>query len=438
MTPSRFISRFAVPIVILATPPALAQEATPASETSVFLFNTLFLLFCGVLVMFMSAGFCMLQSGMVRAKNAAAICLKNIAAYSLAGIMVWLVGYHLIYGVEAGGFLGKFALWAPHDIDPVGEGVASSSSFFFQMVFVATAASIVSGALAERVKIGAFLIFTMALTGLIYPIAASWDWGKGYLDTEWKFFDFAGSTIVHSTGGWAALAGALIIGARRGKFQGGHVTPMPGSNLPLAALGVFILWLGWFGFNAGSQLAFGAIGDAIAVATIVVNTNMAAAGGVLAAIIMTAMIYKRVDLTIVLNGAIGGLVSITADPLSPAIWQAVLIGAFGGVIVTVGVPLLDRLKIDDVVGAIPAHLFCGIWGTLVVPWSNAEASLLGQVVGVLMVGAFVFGMSALVWVTLKYSIGVRVSAEREQLGLDKAELGLEAYPHFGAVLGPAR
>ncbi len=418
-------------IILFAAAPAAAQEAAPASETSVFLFNTLFLLVCGVIVMFMSAGFCMLESGLVRAKNAAAICLKNVAAYSVAGIMVWLVGYHLIFGVEAGGFLGEFALWSPHDLDPVGKGVASSADFFFQMVFVATAASIVSGALAERVKLGAFLIFTMALTGLIYPIAASWDWGKGYLDAEWKFFDFAGSTIVHSTGGWAALAGALIIGARRGKYTDGRVTPMPGSNLPLAALGVFILWLGWFGFNAGSQLAFGAIGDAIAVATIVVNTNMAAAGGVLAAIIMTAMIYKRVDLTIVLNGAIGGLVSITADPLSPAIWQAVLIGAFGGVIVTVGVPLLDRLKIDDVVGAIPAHLFCGIWGTLVVPWSNAEASMLGQIVGVVMVGAFAFGMSALVWVTLKYSIGVRVSAEREQLGLDRAELGLEAYPEFG-------
>jgi Amt family ammonium transporter len=418
-------------IAIVAVTPAAAQEASPASETSVFLFNTLFLLVCGVIVMFMSAGFCMLESGLVRARNAAAICLKNVAVYSVAGIMVWFVGYHLLYGVEAGGFLGKFALWSPHDLDPVGKGVASSADFFFQMVFVATAASIVSGALAERVKLGAFLIFTMALTGLIYPIAASWDWGKGYLDAEWKFFDFAGSTIVHSTGGWAALSGALIVGARRGKFAGGRVTPMPGSNLPLAALGVFILWLGWFGFNAGSQLAFGAIGDAIAVATIVVNTNMAAAGGVLAAIIMTTMIYKRVDLTIVLNGAIGGLVSITADPLSPAIWQALLIGAFGGAIVTVGVPLLDRLKIDDVVGAIPAHLFCGIWGTLVVPWSNAEASILGQIVGVVMVGVFAFGMSALVWVTLKYSIGVRVSAEREQLGLDRAELGLEAYPEFG-------
>ncbi len=419
-----------VAAILLAPSLAVAQEAAPASETSVFLFNTVLFLLCGGVVMFMAAGFSMLEAGLVRAKNAAAICLKNIAVYALASIMVWLVGYNLLYGVEPGGFLGKFALWSPNDNDPVGRGFASSADFFFQMVFVATAASIVSGAIAERVKLGAFLVFTAALTGLIYPIAASWDWGKGYLETDWKFFDFAGSTLVHSVGGWAALAGALIIGPRRGKYHYGRVSPMPGSNLPLAALGTFILWLGWFGFNGGSHLAFGAIGDAISIAAIVVNTNMAAAGGVIAAIVMTSLIYKRVDLTIVLNGAIGGLVSVTADPLSPAIWQAALIGAFGGVIVTVGVPFLDRLKIDDVVGAIPAHLFCGVWGTLVVPWTNVEVSIIGQIVGVLMIGAFSFAMSALVWVTVKYSIGARVGADQELAGLDKSELGLESYPEF--------
>ena len=424
--------RAAILLFAALTPAAaVAQEAAPASETSVFVFNTLFLIVCGVIVMFMSAGFCMLETGLVRSKNAAAICLKNVAAYSVAAIMVWLAGYNLIYGVEPGGFLGQFALWSPKDIDPVGKGVASAADFFFQMVFVATAASIVSGALAERVRLSAFIIFTAFLTGLIYPISASWDWGKGYLDADWKFVDFAGSTVVHSVGGWAALAGALIIGARRGKYHGRRVTPMPGSNLPLAALGTFALWFGWFGFNGGSQLALGTIGDAIAVSTVIVNTNMAAAGGVMAAIIMTSMIYKRVDLTIVLNGVIGGLVSITADPLSPAIWQAILIGAFGGVIVTIGVPLLDRLKIDDVVGAIPAHLFCGIWGTLVVPWTNSEASILGQVVGVAMIGTFAFCMSGLIWTALRFSIGARVSAEQEALGLDRAELGLEAYPEFG-------
>ena len=417
--------------VTLAAPSiAFAQEASPASETSVFVFNTLLLVFCGMIVMLMSAGFCMLETGLVRARNAAAISLKTVAAYAIAGIMVWLTGYHLIYGVEPGGFLGEFAMWSPDDLDPVGKGVASSADFFFQMVFVATSASIVSGALAERVKLLAFVLFTAVMTGLVYPVSASWIWGKGYLAAEWKVVDFAGSTIVHSVGGWAALAGALIVGARRGRYNGRRVTPMPGSNLPLAALGTFLLWFGWFAFNGGSQLAFGTIGDAISVATIIVNTNMAACGGVVAAMMMTALIYKRVDLTIVLNGAIGGLVSITADPLSPAIWQAALIGGFGGVIVTASVPLLDRLRIDDVVGAIPAHLFCGIWGTLVVPWTNAEASIVGQIVGVLMIGAFSFVMSALVWTALKYSLGVRVSAEDEFVGLDKAELGLEAYPEF--------
>ena len=291
--------------------------------------------------------------------------------------------------------------------------------------------SIVSGAIAERAKFAAFVLFTAALTGLIYPVIASWDWGKGYLDAEWRFSDFAGATIVHSTGGWAALAGALVIGPRRGKYNGRRVAPLPGSNIPLATLGAFILWFGWFGFNGGSQLAIGTIGDAVSVATVIVNTNMAAAGGVIAAIIMTGLIYKRVDLTIVLNGAIGGLVSITAEPLTPAVWQAVLIGAMGGVIVTVGVPMLDRLKIDDVVGAIPAHLFCGVWGTLIAPWTNSDASLTGQIVGVAMVGGFAFTMSALFWVMLKYSIGARVNAEHEQLGLDRAELGIEAYPEFG-------
>ena len=268
------------------------------------------------------------------------------------------------------------------------------------------------------------------LTGVIYPIEASWVWGKGILAAEFNFFDFAGSTLVHATGGWAALAGALVLGARKGKYEGKRVNPMPGSNLPLATLGAFILWLGWFGFNGGSQLAMGTVSDAISVAAIFVNTNMAACGGVLTAMLLTQIIYKKVDLTVVLNGAIGGLVSITADPLHPAIWQAALIGSFGGVLVTVAVPALDRLKIDDVVGAIPAHLLCGVWGTLIVPWSNEEASWIGQIVGVVAIGAFVFVMSMLIWVALKYTVGIRVSAEHEHLGLDRVELGLEAYPGF--------
>ncbi|MEO1014628.1 MAG: ammonium transporter [Pseudomonadota bacterium] len=409
---------------------ALAQEAGPASDSSRVVFNTLLFLFCGMVVMFMAAGFCMLEVGLVRSKNAATICLKNIALYSIAGLMVWLTGYNLIYGVEPGGLLGEFGFWSADDADILNTGYAASSDWYFQMVFVATAASIVSGTLAERIKLWPFLIFVALLTGLIYPIQASWEWGEGYLDAQWRFSDFAGSTLVHATGGWAALAGALVLGPRNGRYVGGRATPMPGSNLPLATLGTFILWLGWFGFNGGSQLALGSIDDAVSVANVIVNTNMAACGGVLAAIAMTSFIYKKTDLTIVLNGAIGGLVSITAEPLAPAIWQAVMIGAFGGVIVTASVPLLDRLRIDDVVGAIPAHLLCGIWGTLIVPWTNADAWVLGQLIGVVMNGVFVFGMSMAFWIMLRYSIGVRASDEAESTGLDRIELGLEAYPEF--------
>ncbi len=409
---------------------ALAQDAAPATDTSRVVFNTLLFLFCGMVVMFMAAGFCMLETGLVRSKNAATICLKNIALYSIAGLMVWLTGYNLIYGVETGGLLGTFGFWSADDADILNTGYAASSDWYFQMVFVATAASIVSGTLAERIKLWPFLIFVALLTGLIYPIQASWEWGGGYLDAEWAFSDFAGSTLVHATGGWAALAGALVLGPRTGRYVGGRATPMPGSNLPLATLGTFILWLGWFGFNGGSQLALGTIEDAVSVANVIVNTNMAACGGVMAAVAMTSFIYKKTDLTIVLNGAIGGLVSITAEPLAPAIWQSVMIGAIGGVIVTASVPLLDRLRIDDVVGAIPAHLLCGIWGTLIVPWTNGEASVLGQLVGIVMNAVFVFGMSMAFWTMLRYSIGVRASGEAESTGLDRIELGLEAYPEF--------
>jgi len=417
---------------------ALAQEAasqtvpfSEASQASIFVFNTTLFLVSGMVVMFMAAGFCMLEVGLVRSKNAATICLKNIALYSIAGLMVWLFGYHLIYGVEAGGWFAGFDFfWKADDREWSKTGYAASSDWYFQMVFVATAASIVSGTVAERIKLFPFLIFVAVLTGIIYPIQASWVWGGGWLDA--RFDDFAGSTLVHSTGGWAALAGALVLGPRSGKYTSGRVAPMPGSSLPLATLGVFILWLGWFGFNGGSQLALGSIENAIAVAEIFVNTNMAACAGVVTAMVCTQLVYKKVDLTIVLNGAIGGLVAITAEPLQPEIWQAVMIGSVGGVIVTFAIPLLDRLKIDDVVGAIPAHLFCGIWGTLIVPWTNSGVSLLGQLTGVVVIGIFVFSISMLVWLALKAIMGIRASEEDELVGLDKVELGLEAYPEFGA------
>ncbi|MGE0407675.1 MAG: ammonium transporter [Amphiplicatus sp.] len=433
MTRARLTAFFLI-LLCAGAPPAFAQgaglEIQSATDTSRYIFSTLFLLISGILVMFMAAGFCMREAGLGRAKNAGTICLKNIAVYSIAGLMVWLVGYNLIYGVEKGGLLGAFAIWGADDSDPLATGRAASADWHFQMVFVAMAALIVSGALAERVKLWSFLIFTALLTGIIYPIEAGWEWGGGYLDAAWSFSDFAGSTLVHSTGGWAALAGALVLGPRLGKYEHGETRQAPGSNLPLAVLGTFILWLGWFGFNGGAQLALGAIPDAIAVANIFVNTNSAASAGVVTAMALTQIIYKKIDLAVVLNGAIGGLVSITGEPLAPTIAQAVLIGAIGGVIVTVAVPMLDRLKIVDVVGAIPAHLFCGVWGTIIVPWSNSEASFFGQLVGVMMIGAFVFVLSLLVWLALKYTLGVRVAPEHERFGLDRVELGLEAYPEF--------
>ncbi len=417
--------------------PAFAQEAAEAvaapaaaSDTSVFVLNTLLFLVMGMVVMFMAAGFCMLEAGLVRSKNAATICLKNIALYSIAGLMVYFIGYNLIYGIAEGGVIAPFDFfWGADDSDPVGVGYGAHSDWFFQMVFVATAASIVSGTLAERIKLWPFLIFTAILTGFIYPIQASWEWGAGWLDAK-GFSDFAGSTLVHSTGGWAALAGAIVLGPRIGKYVGGKVAPIPGSNLPLATLGTFILWLGWFGFNGGSQLALGTIDDAISVGRIFVNTNTAACAGVVTAMIATQLVYKKVDLTIVLNGAIGGLVSITAEPLAPTIALSIFIGAVGGLIVTFAVPVLDKFKIDDVVGAIPAHLLCGIWGTVIVPLSNADATYAVQLLGIVAIGVFVFTVSILCWLALKYTVGIRANEEDERLGLDKSELGLEAYPEF--------
>ncbi|MDF1722737.1 MAG: ammonium transporter [Minwuia sp.] len=424
----------ALPLGLLASP-ALAE----VSSESAYIFNTLSFLICGFLVMFMAAGFAMLESGMVRSKNVATICVKNIALFSIAGLMFWLIGYDLMYGIDEGGYIGTFSLfWAADDAAALAAtadfsgGYSASSDWFFQMVFVATAASIVSGTVAERVKLWPFLIFVAVLTAVIYPIQGSWEWGAGWLDAEFGFSDFAGSTLVHSTGGWAALMGALIIGARKGKYgPDGRVNPMPGSSMPLATLGVFILWLGWFGFNGGSQLALGSAADAIAISNIFVNTNVAAAGGVVAAMIASQIMYKKVDLTMALNGAIGGLVSITAEPLAPGIGAAILIGAVGGVLVVVAVPLLDKLKIDDVVGAIPAHLVCGIWGTLAVPITNSDASFGGQIVGIVAIGLFVSIASAIVWMILKVTVGVRASEEDEELGLDRSELGMEAYPEFG-------
>ncbi len=421
--------------------PALAQDAKPVDPAALqketqYVFNTLLFLIGGFLVMWMAAGFAMLEAGMVRTKNVAMQCTKNIALYSIAGLAFWLLGYNLMYpgdgGWLVGDVIGRLApVTMPDPAKDTGNAYATGSDWFFQMVFCATAASIVSGTLAERIKLWPFLVFVIVLCGIIYPIQGSWEWGTGWLD-DLGFSDFAGSTLVHSTGGWAALVGAIIVGARKGKYgPNGEIHAMPGSNMALATLGTFILWLGWFGFNGASQLAMGTIADASSVAKIFVNTNLAAAGGVVAAIVLNQIFYGKVDLTMALNGALAGLVSITAEPLTPAIWQAVIIGAIGGVIVVFAVPLLDRLKIDDVVGAIPVHLLAGIWGTLIVAWTNPDVSVFPQFVGVVAIGLFVSVASLAVWLFLAATIGLRPTEEDEFEGLDKAEIGLEAYPEFG-------
>ena len=354
--------------------------------------------------------------------------------------MYWLIGYGIMYPGDDGwtyqGYLGN--LFSPAALEPVGvaaDGVdtgyaSAGSDFFFQLMFCATTASIVSGTLAERIRLWPFLIFVVVLTGVIYPIEASWQWGGGWL-SEAGFNDFAGSTLVHAAGGFAALAGAIVLGPRIGKYaKDGRVVPMPGSNLALATLGTFILWLGWFGFNGGSQLAMGTIGDVTDVSRIFANTNMAAASGAVTALILTQVMYGKVDLTMVLNGALAGLVSITAGPLDPTLFGALWIGAVGGVIVVLTIPMLDRMKIDDVVGAIPVHLLAGFWGTLVVPVYTAGASFVAQIIGFVAIGVFVFVASLVVWLILKAAGGIRVSEEAEIMGLDVSEMGMEAYPEF--------
>ena len=416
-----------------------------------FVLNTFAFLVWGALIMWMCAGFTMLEAGSVRTKNASVICLKNIGLYSIAGLTFYLVGYNLMY-LDVGSIIGTLSFGygpsaeelalleavaaeaAAPEIAAAAEAAAANqysvmSDWFFQMVFVATTASIVSGTLAERVKLWSFFVFTAVLTAIIYPVVGAWTWGGGWL-SQMGFSDFAGSTIVHSTGGWAALAGAIVVGPRLGKFRAaGGVKPTPPSNVPAVTLGVFILWLGWFGFNGGSQLALGGVENAVAMSIVLVNTNLAAAGGVLAALIVSRPLLKRVDLLAVLNGAIAGLVSITAGPDILPHGLAILIGAIGGVICTAGMMLLERLRIDDVVGAVPAHLFAGIWGTLAVCIAGGY-SFGVQLLGVVAIGVFVFGASWVTWTLIAKAMGARVSETVEELGQDVAELGIEAYPEF--------
>lgn len=417
--------------------PALAcAEDAPISEIS-YVLNTFSFLIMGILVMWMAAGFGMLEAGLVRSKNAATICLKNISLFGIAGILFYLFGYNLMYAGVDGGFIGGFGFWGADDAAALAgdysAGYAASSDWFFQMVFCGAACSVVSGCVAERIKLWSFLLFCVILTGFIYPIQGSWGWGGGWL-SEMGFADYAGSTIVHSVGGWAALTGAIILGARKGKYgKNGRVNPLPGSNIPLATLGTFILWMGWYGFNGGSVLALGDAASAIEMSNVIANTNLAACGGMIAAMVMVQIMYKKVDVTMGLNGALAGLVSITAGPATPTLGSAALIGAVGGVLVVLAVPFFDKLKIDDVVGALSVHLVCGIWGTMAVPITDPEASFMVQFIGVAATGAFVVVTSAIGWLVLKSTIGIRVSEEEEMLGCDSTEIGMEAYPDFQRV-----
>ena len=426
----------AIPLIV----PTVARAAV--DKETMFVFNTFSFLIWGALVMFMCAGFTMLESGSVRTKNASVICLKNVGLYAIAGLAYFIIGYNLMY-VDVGSVIGSFTFLRGPSADEIAllaeeegavsavveNGYSTMSDWFFQMVFVATAASIVSGALAERVRMWSFFLFTVLLTAFIYPIVGAWTWGGGWL-AEMGFQDFAGSTIVHGVGGWAALAGILVVGPRLGKFRrDGTARPTPPSNVLIVTLGVFILWFGWFGFNGGSQLALGSAFDAVAMSHVLVNTNLAAAAGVVAALAVSRPIMGRTDLFVGLNGAIAGLVSITAGPDIVEHYWAIVIGAVGAILCTAGLKLLEKLKLDDVVGAVPAHLIAGIWGTL-------AASIVGgamfhvQLIGVLAVGAFVFTVSLLLWRLLELTVKVRVSRQVEQLGQDAGELGIEAYPEF--------
>ena len=419
------------------------QVAAQVTELA-YALDTFYFLVMGALVMWMAAGFTMLEAGLVRAKNTAEILTKNVGLYSIACIMYMLCGYAIMYpGAFEGGVFQSLSTMgsgllttsdnaAADVIASGGETYYSNlSDFFFQVVFVATAMSIVSGAVAERMKLWSFLAFAVVLTAVIYPVQGFWNWGGGFLTESFGYFDFAGSGTVHLCGAAAALAGVLVLGPRKGKYgPGGQVNAIPGCNLPLAALGTLILWLGWFGFNGGSELKVSDVGEANSVALVFVNTNMAAAGGLVFALLLSRFWFGKADLTMALNGALAGLVAITADPLSPSPLAATLIGAVGGLIVVASIVSFDKIKIDDPVGAISVHGVVGIWGVLAVLFTNEDATAVGQIVGVASIFAWAFLASLAVWFILKKTVGIRVSEEEEYEGVDIGECGLEAYPEF--------
>ncbi len=419
----RMIKRIVLYSLLFTSLLSVSAYAGTDDETA-YALNTLLFLVSGFLVMLMAAGFCMLESGMVTSKSVSTIAAKNIGLYSIAGLMFWVIGYNVAYGIPEGGYIGSFTPWS--DASAIDTGYSDGSDWFFQMVFCATTVSIVSGTLAERIKIWPFFLFAAILTGIIYPIEMGWQWGGGWLSAA-GFSDFAGSTLVHAAGGAAALAGAIVLGPRLGRFSNGKLVPFASSSIPLATLGTFILWFGWFGFNGGSQLALAGFENATAVATIYINTNLAACAGVMTCAIITRLVNGKTDVIMMLNGALGGLVAITAEPLTPTPLMAIIIGSIGGIIVILGTQALNKFQIDDVVGAIPVHLFAGIWGTLAVPLTNSGTSFGPQLLGTASICAFVFVVSFIVWSIMKATIGIRISEEAEKEGTDIAETGVTAY-----------
>ena len=421
-----FKSVLSISAFLLLIEPSFAE--TTMSEEGQYIFNSLAFYIGGVLVAFMAAGFCMLESGLVTTKSVSTIAAKNIGKFAIASIIFFLFGYNLAYGISEGGYIGSFSMWK--EGSKIATGYSDSSDWFFQTMFVCATVSIVSGAVAERIKIWPFFVFAVAMAGIIYPISMGWQWGGGWLSTA-GFSDFAGSTIVHACGGAAALAGVIVLGARAGRFtsKGGKrvMVPFAASSIPLTTLGTFLLWFGWFGFNGFSQLAMGTFDDVNAISKIAVNTHLAGAAGTVVGAAVSRLIGGKTDVIMMLNGALAGLVAITAEPLTPSPMLAIFIGAVGSIIMYFGTKMLENLGLDDVVGAIPVHMFAGIFGTLVVPLSNGDTSFGTQVIGTVSVVVFSFILSYVVFTALKSTIGLRISKEAEKLGTDKAEIGVVAY-----------
>ncbi|MDB3995793.1 ammonium transporter [Candidatus Pelagibacter sp.] len=422
------IKKITLSIVILFSITGLASAETTISAEGQYIFNTLGFYLGGVLVAFMAAGFCMLECGLVTTKSVSTIAAKNIGKFAIASIVFFLCGYNLAYGIPEGGYIGTFAIWS--DASEIGTGYSDYSDWFYQAMFVCATVSIVSGAVAERIKIWPFFIFSAVMAAFIYPISMGWQWGGGWLATA-GFSDFAGSTLVHACGGAAALAGVIVLGARAGRFgkkgETKSLVPFAASSIPLVTLGTFLLWFGWFGFNGFSQLAVGTFDDVTAISKIAVNTHLAGAAGTVTAALVTRLIGGKTDIIMMLNGALAGLVAITAEPLNPSPILAMVIGSIGAIIMYFGTKFLESKHIDDVVGAIPVHMFAGIFGTLVVPISNPDTTFGTQFTGVLAVCVFSFVLSYVVFRALKETIGLRISAQAEKLGTDVAEVGVKAY-----------